>query len=245
MKTNRIPSKKYFQFLLAVSLFAVAVSSAALFEPYWHGRERTVYAEWNDWDYTLDGSGNYKFNPDPILFGEGSRSSVPAQAVQLGAPVTGPPVQVLAAFDSRNDVLKVNKSGMYVNLPNFLEGDYTKVHFEISYYNLFSDFSGLTVTAMTTGGVPLPEYNGVLLASQPVSFQQEGNWITAAYEFDMEPSPLWENFVIEFNHYPTTPQDIGAAYIDYFIFETMAVVVPEPATLAVLAAGAVLIRRRK
>lgn len=227
-------------FLIAIGSFS-AVSSAGEFTPLWRGMDLTVYAEWSEWNYTVDGHGNFRFSPDDLNFGAGARSPVTPRAVQLAAPISGSPVEVLSRYNSRNHVLKLNDSGLYVELPNFQEGTSTRVRFEICYSAEFAGFSGFTVSAMTKDGI-LPGYNSVFLTPDPVQSKQENGWTTAVYEFTIEPSPWWENLTLEFDHYPDYPDDPDAPYVDSFSFDTICV--PEPASVALLTLGAFLIRRK-
>lgn len=226
--------------LLALCLISAA-SVAGVFDPAWRGDAKTVYTLWDNWTYQLDTSGNFIFTPDIANYGEGTRTAVDPQAVQLAAPVSGPPVEVLGSFDSRYNVLKLNKQGMYINLPNFPEGDYLLLHFEISYYTAYADFTGFYVTGLSDGGV-LPGYDEEFIAPKLVNSVQNGNWVTEAYEFTMDPNPTWENLEIVFSHYPALAQDSDAPYIDYFSFDT--IVVPEPTSVILLALGAFLIWRK-
>lgn len=218
-----------------------AASMAGLLDPVWRGREKTVYAKWENWAYQTDASGNFFFDPDVKNFGEGVMSSVIPQAVQWAAQVTGPPIQVLGSYDSHLNVLKLNKPGLYVNLPNFLEGEYVLLQFEICYYSEYADYSGFIVTGLTQDGI-LPGYNETFILPQLIDSRENGQWITEVYQFTITPNPLWENIVITFDHYPDTPQALDAPYIDYFSFDTICV--PEPASMVLLALGAFLIRRK-
>jgi len=226
-----------------VCLLIAVPAFASVFEPSWRGDENTVYAEWVDW-IDSSPSDNYVFNADSKHYGAGIGITFHPQAVQLEAPVTGPPVEVLSTFEGHTNVLKVNQDGLYVTLPNFLapEADHLLLRFEITYYIAYASFDGLIVTALGPQG-PLPGYDNTFIVPDLVKSTQDDDWLTELYEFTIAPNPRSENIEIRFNSYPDSPQDPEAPYIDAFSFDTICV--PEPSSLILIALGGMLLPRRR
>lgn len=224
-------------------LALLAVTSSAfsgVFGPSWRGTDKTVYAEWESWSSRTLPSGDMLFAPDLTVLGAGSAKAIPIQAFQEGY-YEGPAVQVLSEHGGRLNVLKLNTDGLYVTLPNFVQGEqYTLIRFEITYDDTASSFAGFRVAGMTDEGV-LPNYNDVLISPQRVEQVRQANWLTEVYEFTMEPSPQWETFYLLFTHYPDHPQGTDAPYIDSFSFDTICL--PEPSGLLLLTAGAAFLGR--
>lgn len=235
-------TKKVSFFGLLAFLLASPLTFSGVLEPSWRGSEKTVYAEWESWDARIFPSGDWYFTADRTSFGAGARKSISVQAVQEGYYL-GAAAQVFDEYLGRLDVLKVNTAGLYVTLPNFLDGEqYTLVRFEISYIDISASFAGFRVTAMTDAGV-LPGYKDALIKPQRLASVREGPWLTEVYEFVIKPSPQWETFYLLFSHYPDYPHLLDAPFIDYFSFDTICV--PEPSVLFLLTASFLLTRTRR
>jgi hypothetical protein len=226
-----------FKVLLCTFLAISLPSRGSVFAPGWREADKTVYAEWDTWTYNTNYPGDFLFTADHTGFGAGARKSFSPQAVQLSAPVT----EIFSTYNNHQSVLKLNTDGFYVNLPNFLDGEeYTRVRFEICYDDTYASFADFQVWGLTDTGA-LPGYDGVYLSPAPVKSARDGSWVTEVYEFVIQPSPQWETIILRFDHYPTSPQNIDAPYIDYFSVDTICV--PEPASLLLVALGTVLLRR--
>jgi hypothetical protein len=221
---------------------AISVTSwASVFAPGWRGADKTVYVEWDTWTYRTTYPGDLIFTPDLTGFGAGTRKSFAPQAVQLAAPVTGGAAEILSTYNNRPGVLKLNTEGLYVNLPNFLPGEqYTRLRFEICYDDTYASFADFQVWGLTDTGA-IPGYDGVYINPLLVKNSRDGAWVTEVYEFVIKPSPQWETVFIRFDHYPTSPQDLDAPYIDYLSVDTLCA--PEPASLLLLALGTVFLRK--
>ncbi|HPY76902.1 MAG TPA: hypothetical protein PLQ45_03580 [Anaerohalosphaeraceae bacterium] len=231
-----------FKTLLFTFLALSVPSWASVFAPDWRGEDKTVYAEWDNWVPAATYPGDLTFYCDYKEFGAGARKTFTPHIVQFAAQISGQPAETLAAYDNRLNVLKLNTEGLYVSLPNFLEGEqYTRVRFEICYLDTYASFADFQIWGLMDSG-SLPGYDdGPIISPAPVQSVRDGSWVTEVYEFVIQPSPLWETIFLRFDHYPTSPQNPDAPYIDYLSVDTICV--PEPTGVLLLAAGALFLRR--
>lgn len=236
VKMNRI-------FFCLLVLGGVGNSSfSGVFSPSWRGQEKTVYAEWDNWNgRTLD-SGEMIFTPDSAIFGPGSRKNITVRAVQESF-LLGSPAQVFSDYLDHSNVLKLNTDGLIFTVPNFVDGaKYTLLRLEICYESTYASFAGLQVWGLTEAGA-IPGYNGLFITPGPLVSVSQSGWRTEVYEFTIEPSPEWESIGLGFSHYPPLPTAMDAPYIDYLSIDTICI--PEPSGLLLLAAGAVFLSRSR
>jgi len=73
-----------------------------------------------------------------------------------------------------------------------------------------------------------------------VAITDPPGWVTAAYEFTIEPNPLWEEIYLKFEF---SPNPTPAAYVDQVVIDTWCI--PEPATLGLLFVGGLALVRRR
>lgn len=217
--------KKLSLIMLVVLSFAAAANA------------RYISAEWNSWtvDYEDDTAAIMNADyvtSDPVL------ENMIADAVVFFDDLDGNPYDpapgVWDQYEGRTDVLEITGDFQLVfDLDNYSGGDYKEMLIEITYFDngVYSDVypvgqsDGTEVTDVVYGG-----------------YEIEAGWVTEYWQIIYEPNPEWEAIGINFTDYDFNPS--YPAYIDSVFIQTECV--PEPATLGLIAAGALaMIRRRK
>lgn len=216
---------------IAVLLMVLAVQCglrAGLSLPEWIGGPGTVHAEWSRWD-VAEGV----FIPDTWSAAEASALSLadaPDAMVYEDA-------WFVNSLDGRDGVLMLKGLG-YSNMdffvPNYKDGMLKEIRFEITYQAIgYSPNLGLEAfvgQAPLTSGILGPYFDGRQV--------EEGHWITEAYRFVIASCCDYEFVTLGFGYSGDT-----AIAVDRVVIDT--VCVPEPATMGILALGAMVLMRRR
>jgi hypothetical protein len=194
--------------------------------PAWRGQSGTTWAVWDNWiDY-----------PDPM----------PADAVSINPAGLTPPYATAdpaSAFlmDSWTDSLGENRwnvlhitgdDELMFHLDNYDRNRPKKlIQIQITYDSDQAGPLAFNIQAGYASGVT-PDH----MPANLVAITEPPGWVTAAYEFSIEPNPVWEEIYLKFDWEATTPP-ASSAYVDQVVIDTWCV--PEPVTLMLLAMGGV------
>jgi hypothetical protein len=220
--------KKVMMIFVSVLVLSSVALADDIFPPSWRGANRTVTATFDSWTNFNTGT----IDPDTWT------SNPPGGWTWYPhASVTGNPV-LLNPYYERTNVVYLGSANdkLTFELPNYDQNPLKEVYFQITLRPVAAGqhVGGVNVWA-SIGGTPLPGYNGdylplsLVMASQP---DQQG-WMTEVYSFNIQPNPDREAFTLNFSSYP--------AYIDQVVIDTWCI--PEPATMLLLAAGAIALRK--
>lgn len=216
---------------LAVLMMMLAAQSglwASLSMPEWIGGEGTVHAEWFRWDVSEE-----VFPADSWSAAAASELSVPdAPDAMIYEEVC-----FMDQHDGREGVLMLKGLG-YSNMdffiPNYDQGILKEIRIEITYQSLGYD-PLLGLEAYADEALLKGEIWGPYLDGQQA---QEGNWITEAYRFMITSCSDYEFITLGFDY-----SGDAAIAVDRVMIDT--VCVPEPATMGMLALGAMVLFRKK
>ena len=201
-----------------------------LFAPDWRGQPNTLRAQWLTWD---------DLYPDPILPWWWS----------FTPPTLDHPVALAAnadrllEFGGGLNVLEIHgDDGLIFELDNYNEQRPQKhVRVQITYYSepvgipagSFGQPTAFDVTPWYDGAAGQDQLIPAVVAEE--SEPNQNGWITAAYDFSIEPNPDKEYIGLKFSSYP--------AYVDQVVIDTWCV--PEPATFALLVLGGLALLKRR
>jgi hypothetical protein len=198
--------------------------------PSWRGGTGTTWAVWDNWtDYP---------NPMPS-------DAFAANPANLAQPYANADPGSAFLLDSWTDALGENRwNVMHIvgddelafHLDNYDENRTEKrVRIQITYDSDKARPLAFNVTAGYHSGV-MPSH----IPANQVAITEPPGWVTAAYEFTLQPNPMSEDIYLKFDW-----NSSSSAYVDQVVIDTWCI--PEPATAALLALGAltVLCRRRR
>lgn len=216
--------------VLLMVLAAGVCASAGVALPDWSGYERTVHAEWSSWNSVEEGV----YTPD-------AWNASDASALALtDAPdaVAWEAFSYAGGHDGRDGVLLLEGLGYWTMdffMPNYAGGETKEISVQVTYQSL--GYAPILGVDACLGDELL--VNGV---SGPYSLGQdvlEGNWVTEAFLFVVTPSSDYEFITLGF---PTS--DGQAIGVDRVVIDS--VMVPEPASMGLMALGALLfVKKRK
>lgn len=222
--------------LAALCLFLAGGAAQAedVFPPDWRGNFGTMTVGWDYWG--PEGSG-----PRILLKTEGEL----IQANPGGFDDTWP---AWAYFDSqgyvhdnlqgRQSVLEINEFGtLAFRLSNYDQDlPEKRLLFQITFLQGFGAPLDFWVGSWPDDpGDPPWEFRDPVPAIVQDSYDHGDGWQTNSYALLFEPNPRYEGFSIDFTEYP--------AFIDQVVIDTWCI--PEPATLALLSLGGLLVARRR
>lgn len=200
--------------------------------PTWRGEDKTLYAKWDTWGADWDQYVVVTEEPDEWS----SNPSLTEAPYYYLDPDGG---TIWQAADGRNDILQVSDDGMFwLYLPNFPGGPLKEVQVQVTYYT-DDNWNPVVIPYVVPS-------TGELKALSLVDFVEHADgWVTDIWSASLEPNPGYEYIDFYAVDYATTQQKWYPAYIDQVVVDTQCV--PEPAALALLAAGALaaLLRRRR
>ena len=218
--------------VLAISLASGAALADDIFPPEYYGRDRSLVRDWESW-MAYPG-------PMPATGGD----SYPDTVGWANAFTSSGLAAVIPEFRSRSEVLQLwADDAVWFEVDNYDDpGPEKRVRVQITYNvgllngaknEVFGEPIGFDVVA-TYAGVPGQDMFVPADLYDCTDVDANG-WMTAAYDFVIEPNPEFETIGLKFSSYP--------AYMDQIVIDTWCV--PEPATLALLALGAAAISRRR
>ncbi len=220
---------------ISMAVFAlIFLSSEALaddlFPPDWRGQPNTLRAQWLTWDHDY---------PGPILpWWWGFTPPTLDHPVAWAENATR-----LLEFGGGLNVLEIHgDDGLIFEIDNYNEqGPQKHIRVQITYYydppgipaGTFGQPTAFDVTPWYDRTPGQDQLIPAVVADK--SDPDPNGWITAAYDFTIEPNPDKEYIGLKFSSYP--------AYVDQVVIDTWCV--PEPATLALLLGGLALLNRKR
>lgn len=203
-------------------VLAVASSSFALTLPGWIGGDRTVHAEWQNWEGNYNQSEEYYEASSWQSVGDGLYDYIPY--VTLDSSVT----------INENGNLTMNGMGYSMVdffVPNFTGGDSKEVFIQIEYNSSSAPLFGVDAYI---GGEQLTEglYGPYFQESEDLG----NGWVIESYIFNIEPNPEYEYITLGF-------ESGYSAEISKVVIDT--VCIPEPATIGLIALGSVVMFRKR
>lgn len=209
--------------LICVLSIASTVLADDIMSPQWRGQSGTVTAQWNSWI----GFG-YEMYPDSWGSNPGV-SFTPNAYAYSGA-------SFLSEFNGRTNIIELTGDHQIdFAMPNFdTQNPFKEVQIQVTYYAV-SGFQWSSVSA----------WADMAEISEPAFITENsyGNgWYTDVWDLTIQPNPSWELIYVNFTNGLSGTEPLYPAYIDQVVIDTIC---PEPATIAFLAAGALLLGRKK
>lgn len=232
-------------FVVCLGLLSAPATADDWFAPDWRGDPGTITAEWELWAPVGDGgAGSGSIFPTFYYGNPGNWPGWPE--LPPGAAHWGNDSYVFDAFSGRQGVLELGTFGdpeaLWFNIQGY--GGYddpsdVQVRFQITYLPGLGAPMDFIVGDMDPfdQSPPWNEISAVVTDA----YDHPDGWKTAAYDFSVQYDSYQDGLGIGviMTQYPI---HIDQVVID---IKELAYVVPAPATLTLLAAGAVLFRRRR
>lgn len=219
---------------IGLLVFMLAAVQAGLYAavalPEWIGADRTVHAEWFNWDsFTVQGE-TY-FAPDSWNASDAASLSLadaPDAFVYEGTFSGG--------HNGRTNVIVLDGVGyesMDFFMPNYLGGDFKEIYVQITYQDLgYAPILGVDAYINDESLI-----SGITPAYFQGREQLEGNWVTDKFLFTVTPNCDYEYITLGFE---VSSCPIG---VDNVVIDTICV--PEPASMGLLALGTMFILKRR
>lgn len=201
-------------------------------EPSWRGEERSARAEWNSWDSIL--TNPFYVEPDIWDYWGGS-VYMPYFFWDWNQNYTFFPQK----FGRLNVVRSYESNPGYLYLPNYPDGDLKKVRLQVTYYNVEGYCGLLGYLGMKVSDTS-PFWD---ISRPPIYTEDHGDgWYTDVFDFEIVPNPQEEWVTFGFDPGLVYPGGTPS-YISQVVVDTICI--PEPASLALVAMGALVLKRRK
>jgi hypothetical protein len=223
--------------LLSVLFYpGVALQADDVFPPAWRGQYGSITAVWDDW-------GPSGLGPRTLLQTESELQ----QANPGGFSDTFPAwayfdssVYVHDVLQGRTSVLEIPGSYWTVDhvgfrLSDYAGGDLKYLQVQITFFGPGPAWFRLGAFSSDPGQPPWPLDPAVPAAVQN-SYMHPDGWQTNSYLFTFMPNPLYEGFSFIFPETQT-------GFVDQVVIDTLCI--PEPSSLALIAALGLLVVRRR
>ena len=214
---------------MSLVILSVLVTSNLVFAhdywvPDWRGEPGTTWSVWDDWAQYPGPMPPDAFTANPAGVASPYATADPDSAFLLDSWTDG-------LGENRWNVLHiVGDDELGFHLDNYDRNFPEKlVRIQISHD---SDHARPLAFNVLLGydGVTFP----IHVPADLVAVTEPPGWVTAAYEFSVEPNPQWEEIYLKFDW---DPAHDPSAYVDQVVIDTWCI--PEPSTLVLLSAGAV------
>lgn len=221
--------------LQCIVLVAVAAAPALgdnIFPPDWRGEYGTIMAEWDDWGPAGPGPGLSVYTGDEITANPGGFDpEAPAAYASWG---DGTSVQ--DEFSGRQSVLEVNWDGgmapVSVGLLNY-DWDNPEKRIRLQVTSMGPEVLNFYL-ASGDWDPGEPQWSTLSLEKMAAVVSEtndhDDGWVTRAYDFTIEPNPLWEAVLLDWGF----NTGFDPVHIDQIVIDTWCV--PEPSSTALLSA---------